>query len=100
MPRAATGSKGRFTHKRVQSAKKFAKGSFRTIDPGRTGHTKIVVACPKGQWKATKVWRDPKTGRVHKGRCKVGMQEQAILIEKQPARRKAKGKATTDRPSG
>lgn len=32
-----------YTRKLVQSKSKFMKGSFRTVDVGRPGHTKIVV---------------------------------------------------------
>ena len=32
-----------YMHKTVMSKSKFQKGSFRTIDPGRVGHTKLVI---------------------------------------------------------
>jgi len=49
---------------RVTPLNKFVKGSFRTIDPGRPGHTKLVI----GRLKAG----------IHKGKTRV----QAILYEK------------------
>lgn len=67
-----TNGGGRYTHERVQSPRKFARASFRTIDPGRPGHTKLIIGCPKGQW-------DRK-----RRRCRVGTQVQAILTEKNP----------------
>ena len=53
---------------RVQDPKKFDPRSFRVIDPGRPGHTKMVVACPKGYFRG--------------GRCRVGMTVQAVLKAK------------------
>jgi hypothetical protein len=53
---------------RIKDPKGFDPRSFRVIDPGRPGHTKMVVACPKGFFK--------------QGRCRVGMQVQAVLREK------------------
>lgn len=53
----------RYKHIQVAPVNKFIKGSERTIDPGRPGHTKLVVARLK-------------TG-VHKGKTRV----QAILKE-------------------
>jgi hypothetical protein len=53
---------------RIKDPKSFDPRSFRVIDPGRPGHTKMVVACPKGFFKH--------------GRCRVGMQVQAILRER------------------
>lgn len=33
----------KYTHTQVAPLSKFVKGSERTIDPGRPGHTKLVV---------------------------------------------------------
>ena len=33
----------RYTRVPVMAKSKFQKGSFRTIDPGRPGHTKLVI---------------------------------------------------------
>lgn len=55
---------------RVKDPKKFDKRSFRTKDVGKPGHTKIIVACPKGKYDSKKK------------RCKVGMQTQAIIEKK------------------
>ena len=57
-------------HKRIRlkSPKKFDPKSFRIIDPGRVGYTKIIVACPKGKFK--------------KGRCTVGTVAQSILLSR------------------
>jgi hypothetical protein len=54
----------RYIHKSVMSKTKFQKGSFRTIDPGRPGHTKLVI----GRLKAG----------PHKGKTRV----QKILYSK------------------
>lgn len=51
----------RYKRIRVESPKHFQKGSFRIIDPGRPGHTKLIIGKPIGK----------KTTRV-----------QAILIER------------------
>lgn len=58
----------RYRRERQQSPKKFDPRSFRVIDPGRPGHTKMIVACPKGFFK--------------QGKCRVGMRVQAVLKEK------------------
>lgn len=60
----------RYKRVRIQSPRKFDKRSFRTIDPGRPGYTKVIVACPKGQY-------NRKTDR-----CKVGLQQQSVLYER------------------
>jgi len=67
---AFTKNPGRYSRTRIASPREFDPRSFRTIDPGRRGHHKLVVACPKGQWDA------------RRGRCKVGMETQAVLKEK------------------
>lgn len=74
--------RGDYHHKRVRSPRLFDPGSFRIVDPGRSGCTKLVVACPKGQYK--------------KGRCRVGTQLQAMLYEKacgKPPWAKRRGKS-------
>lgn len=73
-PRRKYSKRAKYRHHRLKSPKKFAKKSFRVIDPGRKGHTKFIVACPKGEW-----------SRKRK-RCKVGMQKQARLVEKKRKR--------------
>jgi len=75
-------SRSRYTHIRVTSPTKFARKSFRTIDVGRPGHTKLVVACPKGQYV--------------RGRCKVGMKKQAILKERRANAIKAQAFIVSD----
>jgi hypothetical protein len=60
---------GRFERRRVRSPAKFDPRSFRVIDPGRPGRTKLVLACPRGAF-------DPKRG------CRRGMVLQAILRER------------------
>ncbi len=63
------GSKARYKHIRVRSPKEFDPRSFRVIDPGRPGYTKLVIGCPKGKWDN------------RRKRCKVGTRVQAILRE-------------------
>lgn len=58
----------KYKRERIKNPKEFDPKSFRVIDPGRPGHTKMVVACPKGFFKG--------------GRCRVGMQVQAVLRER------------------
>lgn len=70
MPRHTT---ERYLRERKQNPKKFDPRSFRVIDPGRPGHTKMIVACPKGYFSG--------------GKCKVGMQVQAVLKERKPGRK-------------
>jgi hypothetical protein len=53
----------KYTRKEVMPLGKFVKGSMRTMDPGRPGHTKLVVARLKSG--------------THKGKTRV----QAILKE-------------------
>lgn len=65
---------GDFCHKRLVSKRQFDRRSFRTIKRGRR---LIRVACPRGQWK--------------NGRCRVGMQAQAILARKDPRGRCPRG---------
>lgn len=78
-PVKRSGSRARYHHVRVLTPTQFARGSFRTIDPGKVGGTKITIACPKGQWNK---W---------KKRCRVGTELQAILVEKGPgAKRRLK----------
>ena len=55
----------RYARHRLQSPIRFDPRSFRTVDVGRKGHTKLIVACPKGEYVG--------------GRCRVGTQTQAIL---------------------
>ena len=54
----------KYTRTRVMAPSKFQKRSFRTIDPGRPGHTKLVIGRLK-------------TG-PHRGKTRV----QAILYKK------------------
>ena len=58
----------RYSRYRIRDPEKFDPRSFRIIDPGRPGHTKMVIGCPKGFFKS--------------GRCKVGTVVQAVLKEK------------------
>lgn len=58
----------RYIRKRMRDPAEFDPRSFRIKDPGRRGHTKLVIACPKGFY--------------HRGRCTVGTHVQAILREK------------------
>lgn len=60
----------KYVRVRLRSPKLFDKRSFRTIDPGRKGYTKLVVACPKGKYDK------------RKKKCKVGMKAQALLLNK------------------
>jgi len=39
----------RYKRMRVEDPSKFQKGSFRTIDPGRVGHTRLVIGRLKGK---------------------------------------------------
>lgn len=41
----------RYKRIRLHDPSEFEPGSFRTIDPGRPGHTKLIVARPKGSKK-------------------------------------------------
>jgi hypothetical protein len=58
----------RYKRERIAEPKAFDPRSFRVIDPGRPGHTKMIVACPKGFFRG--------------GRCRVGMKVQAVLRER------------------
>ena len=40
---------GGYARYRVRSPSDFQPGSFRTVDPGRPGHTKLVVGRLRGQ---------------------------------------------------
>jgi len=57
--------RAKYLHKRMKSARKFAKKSFRTIRIGKHGKL-LRVACPKGRYKS--------------GRCSVGMKAQGMLV--------------------
>jgi len=59
----------KYKHKKVRDSKLFDKRSFRIVDVGREGHTKIVIGCPKGKWNN----RDK--------RCLVGTKVQSIIEE-------------------
>lgn len=65
-----SGSKAKYIHERVRSPKLFDPRSFRVIDPGRKGHTKLIIGCPKGEWDE------------RRKRCRVGTRLQSILREK------------------
>jgi len=65
MPREVTKN---FIRTRVRNPRTCDPRSFRVVDVGRKGHTKIVVCCPRGKFK--------------NGRCRVGMVRQAILRPK------------------
>jgi len=41
----------RYKRTRVREPSEFQRGSFRTIDPGRPGHTKIIIGRPIGSRK-------------------------------------------------
>lgn len=56
-----------FIRRRQADPSLFDPESFRTVDVGRKGFTKIIVACPKGQF-------DEVTER-----CNVGTQVQSVL---------------------
>ena len=64
---------GRYDHRVMEPKGKFDKRSFRTIDSGEKGDTKVVVGCPKGQW-------DNK-----RRRCKVGTRGHKLLTPKKSA---------------
>lgn len=53
---------------RVQNPGKFDRKSFRYHSIGRTGCTRIIVACPKGKYRS--------------GKCSVGMKTQAYRFKK------------------
>ena len=59
-----------FIRMRQKSPKSFDPRSFRTIDVGRKGFTKIIVGCPKGKFD------------VKKKRCRVGLQTQSIIKQR------------------
>ncbi len=59
--------KSKYMHKKIKSARAFARKSFRTIRIGKRGKL-LRVACKKGKFK--------------KGRCSVGMQAQGLLTPK------------------
>jgi len=42
-------AEGQFFRARMINPNKFQKGSFRTVDVGKKGHTKIVIARPIGK---------------------------------------------------
>lgn len=42
---------GKYFRARQEPPSHFQKGSFRTIDPGRKGHMKLVIGRPKGSRK-------------------------------------------------
>jgi len=65
-------SRARFTHKRLASPSKFARGSFRTIRLPRG--RRLVIGCPKGHWDA------------RAKRCRVGTRAQSILRPKRGAK--------------
>jgi len=66
-------SRSRFKHKRLHSARRFSRGSFRTI---RIGRKRLVVGCPKGHWSARAKY------------CRVGTRAQAILSPRSRATRR------------
>ncbi len=39
-------AEGQFFRARIRNPNQFQKGSFRTVDVGKKGHTKIVIARP------------------------------------------------------
>lgn len=53
-----------YKHTRIKSPSYFDKSSFRTIDPGRTGYTKLRIGCKKGHYKS--------------GECNIGTEVQSI----------------------
>ena len=59
-----------FVRIRQKEPSLFDKKSFRTVDVGKKGFTKVIVACPKRKFD------------VKKKRCKVGLQVQSILLSR------------------
>lgn len=57
-----------YVRERIRDPRDFDPKSFRIIDPGRPGHTKFVIACPKGFFKH--------------GKCRVGTVVQAVLRQR------------------
>jgi len=39
----------RYARYRLKSPSKFRKGTFKTLDVGRKGHTKIIIGRPRGK---------------------------------------------------
>lgn len=72
-PRETT---ARYTRTRVRAPGRFLRGSFRTVDPGRPGHTKLVVGRVK---RGRTVARGPRKGRP-------ALAVQAVLRERRPGR--------------
>lgn len=59
----------RYRHIRVLPPGRFDPRSFRTIDPGRKGYTRLIVGCPKDSYDA------------ESGHCRVGTRLQSVLKE-------------------
>lgn len=72
------GPKGKYWRKRLADPGEFHSQSFRTIDPGRPGHHKLIIGCPK-EFKYTG------------GRCRDGMKAQSLLYEASRVRRNTEG---------
>lgn len=62
-------TRSRYRHIRVLPPERFDPRSFRTIDPGRKGHTKLIIGCPKGSYD------------VKSHQCRVGTRLQSMLKE-------------------
>lgn len=60
---------------RVREPSQFDKRSFRSHPIGRSGCTRIIVACPRGKYRG--------------GKCSVGMKTQAYRFKKPCYRNKA-----------
>lgn len=54
-----------FVRHRIRSPRAFKKDSFRTIDPGRKGHTKLII------------------GKIARGKSKGDWRVQSVLVNKQ-----------------
>jgi len=65
MPSDVTGNYVRF---RIRRPSYFDNRSFRTIDPGKKGFMKLIIGCKQGEY--------------HKGRCNIGTQTQAMLLNR------------------
>jgi hypothetical protein len=63
-------SRARYAHSRQAPARRFAKGSFRTITLSKRKGVKAVVGCPKGAWNA------------RRKRCRKGTRVVSVLRPK------------------
>lgn len=61
---------GRYEHIKLEDKNKFDPKSFRTIDPGRRGCTRVLVGCERNKWDA------------EDKRCDIGMKPISVMLEK------------------